>query len=419
MKSGAGLLAVLATLGCLGAQAQGLPGASVDELLALARERNPELASLRHDAAAAAERVDAAGALPDPRLRSELMDVTRGGQQSATVLPARAGSARYTLLQDVPWFGKRDLRRDIARFEADSASGQASGSWSELAAKIKTTHAQLYALLRSEALTREILDLLQRLERIAQVRYAGGLAAQQDVIRAQLEQSALHSELIAQETEHHHLQTRLNALLGRAPLAPLASPERLRPLPAPARLDYTTLAERARARNPLLAAAASRLGAAEKGRELSYANRYPDFTVGVVPNQFQNEVKQWDLMLEINIPLQQSARRAQERAAEAAVSAAQARLEASANELVADLAENLAGLDAARRSEALAADSLLPQSELTFRAAIAGYENGKLDFATLLDAQRQIRLAKQTLLRASAESRIRLAEIERIVGEDL
>ena len=39
-----------------------------------------------------------------------------------------------------------------------------------------------------------------RLERVAQVRYAGGLATQQDVIRAQVEQTAMRNDLIMLET---------------------------------------------------------------------------------------------------------------------------------------------------------------------------------------------------------------------------
>ena len=62
---------------------------------------------------------------------------------------------------------------------------------------------------------------------------------------------------------------------------------------------------------------------------------------------------------------------------------------------------------------------LLPQSELTFQAALAGYENGKVDFATLLDAQRQIRQARLNQLKARAETQARLAELEKIIGEDL
>ena len=99
--------------------------------------------------------------------------------------------------------------------------------------------------------------------------------------------------------------------------------------------------------------------------------------------------------------------------------AANAKREAALLGVHGELAENLATLDAARRTETLAATSLLPQAELTFQSALAGYENGKVDFATLLDAQRQILRAKQERLKAQAEAQMRLAEIERIVGEDL
>jgi outer membrane protein TolC len=79
----------------------------------------------------------------------------------------------------------------------------------------------------------------------------------------------------------------------------------------------------------------------------------------------------------------------------------------------------LALFGAAQRTEQLARSSQLPQAELTFQAALAGYENGKLDFATLLDAQRQVRQAKQAQLKAQLEAQMRLAEIEKLLGEEL
>ena len=124
-------------------------------------------------------------------------------------------------------------------------------------------------------------------------------------------------------------------------------------------------------------------------------------------------------MIELNIPLQQDSRRAQEREAEAMVGAAHSRAEALANQLLGELAGNLAALDGARRTEALVETQLLPQSELSLRSALAAYENGKVDFATLLDAQRQIRRARLDRLKAQVEAQMRVAEIERILGEDL
>jgi hypothetical protein len=51
-------------------------------------EGNPDFASMRYEADAATERITPAGALPDPKLRTELMDITKGGSQSASCPPA-------------------------------------------------------------------------------------------------------------------------------------------------------------------------------------------------------------------------------------------------------------------------------------------------------------------------------------------
>ncbi len=414
------LFAAVVGIWCFAAQAQEAPpGADVERLLAIAREANPEYAGMRYEAQAAAERVTPAGALPDPRFRTELMDITKGGEQNPTLSPSKVGSTRYTLMQDLPWFGKRDLKREIAEFEAEGSRGKARGTWSELAAKIKTAQAQRYFLHGNEKLTQEILDLIVRLEKIAQNRYANGLSAQQDVIRAQIEQTNMKNELVALENESRQVNARLNALLARPATAPLAQPEKLRTLPVPGQLDAAALEERVRTRNPQLFTEEARIKAAEKGRDLVYKNRYPDFNVGIAPVQYGSAIKEWGLMVEINIPLQQSSRRSQEREAEAMLSAARSRKEASANQVLSELSENLAGIEAAQRTEVLATTSLLPQAELTFNAALAGYENGKLDFATLLDAQRQIRQAKQNQIKAQAEAQMRLAEVEKLLGEDL
>lgn len=414
------LLVALAGLWGVSVQAQDqLPGASIESLLEYARAHNPEYSAMRLEADAAAERVTPVAALPDPRLRVELRDITKFGEQSPTLAPSRVGSTRYLLMQDVPWFGKRDLKRQAAELDAEGAKGQAMGSWAELAARIKSTYAQLYSVDRSERYGLEVLDLMARLERIARVRYAGGLAAQQDVVRAQVEQTGMRAELIALENERSQLQARMNALLARPAGAPLAEPGQLRPVPPPAQLEYATLEARVRARNPRLFTERARIGSAEKNRELTYRNRYPDFTLGVSPIQYGNAVEEWELMVELNLPLQQASRRAQQRESETMLSAARARAEALSNQVLAELAEHLAGIEAARRTESLTAGSLLPQAELSFRAALAGYETGKIDFATLLDAQRQILQARLGRLKAELEMQVRLAEIERLLGEDL
>lgn len=397
-------------------------GHDVESLLAFARERHPEFAAMRHEAAAAALRAESADALPDPMFGVELRDFTNEGRMNAggaNLLPARVGATRYTLTQTLPWFGKRALKRDIAAAEGEAAASRAAATWAELAWRIKQTYAQHYLHMTNLRYGRENLALLDQLARIAQTRYANGLAPQQDAIRAQTERTALAGELALIEGEHDQMAARLLSLIGRPAGAHLHAPERLRPPPVPARIAPDALAARLVEKNPRLAAEAAGIAAAEKSRALTWRERYPDVNVGVAAMQERNRVASYDLMFEINIPLQQDSRRAKEREAERMVDAARARREAALVEAQAELAESLAGLFAARRVETLAETSLLPQAELTLQAALAGYETGKVDFAAVLDAQRQIRRAKEDLVRARVLQEMRRADIERAIGEEL
>jgi len=416
-----GLAAALLAGAAGSALAQDAPlGASVDSLLRHARTQNPELAQMRLEADAAAERVQPAGALPDPVLRVELENVTNEGNGGGfNLLPSRVGETRYTLMQTIPTSGKRGLRRDVAAADAEQASARAAAAWTGLAARIKTAYAQYYLAAGNERLTREILDLMSRLEQLAQARYAGGLVPQQDAIRAQLEQTAMRSELIALASEKRMLRARLNALLGRDAGAALAEPVALRPVPAAAALDAAALAQRARERNPALRAEDARLRSAQRNRDLVLRNRYPDVQVGLAPTQMGSRLAAWGVMVEMNIPLQQESRRAQEREAEAMVASALSRTDALALQLQGELGENLALLDAARRTESLLASQLQPQTEVGLRSALAAYENGRLEFAALLDAQRQIRKARLDRLKSQVDAQVRLAEIEKLVGEEL
>jgi len=424
---GVGSIRALLISTVLGASVTGLVraqdtslGSNVHDLLAYARAQSPELEAMRQEADAAAQRVGPAGALPDPVLRVELMNINNYGNDAPpSLLPSRVGETKYTVMQTLPLWGKRDLRREAAAADATQAAARSEVTWTELATRIKTSYAEYYRAVGNERLTREVLKLLSILEQIAQARYAAGLVPQQDAIRAQLEQTAMRLELVGLENEQRQSRARLNGLLARNAAAPLADPQELRPWPAVTTSDALTLAERARARNPQLQAELARLAGAEKNRDLTLRNRYPDLLVGVAPSQVGSRITQWGLMFEVNIPLQQEARRAQEREAEAMVGAARSRSEALSHQLLAELAGSLSAFDAALRTESLIKSQLLPQSELSLQSSLAAYENGKVDFATLLEAQRQIRKGRQELLRSRVDAQLRLADIERILGEEL
>lgn len=412
-------LAALALALPLAAAAEPPLGSTLAGLLAYARERHPELRMSQFEADAASARIVPAGALPDPMFEIELRDFTNYGTDlPASINPANVGSTKYTLAQPLPSWGKRDARRAAAEAGAEEARARVQAAWADLALRIKTAYARYQAADENLVQSRALLDLLNRLDAAAQLRYAGGLAPQQDAIRIQVERTMLSSDVVMLEGELATVRARLNGLLSRPADAPLAAPGEA-PLPPLAKLDGKLLLERLMARNPQLQADEARVRAANFNRDAVLANRWPEFTPGFSVVQQNSQIVEYELRLEFNLPLQQSARRGDEAEARAMLDAAQARRDATANDGQAQLAEALAQLQAARRVESMLAGTLLPQADVALQAALVGYENSRVDFATVLEAQRQIRNTRLNLIKTRTEARMRLAEIERLLGEEL
>ena len=394
-------------------------GASVQELVQWADMHNPELAAMRYEIDAANERITPAGALPDPVFRAELQDFAGpGAPDGFNPLPGKGSGTKYTLMQSFPLWGKRDLRKEVATAEVEQFKGRRQATVAEIHAKIKSAYAQYYQTFGLKKLNEEILQVLGDLEAVTQVRYASGLVPQQDVIRAQVEKTTVRSEIITLESEQKQAVAKLNAIVGRPQSAIILEPQSLRRIPSE-KLDATTLQEKVVRNNPSLATQSAQIAAADANRRLVEKNRYPDVTLGISPIQRGGSIDSWEAMVEVNIPIRFESRRAQENEASAMLAAAKERQQDISNRVIGELLETLAAYQAAAKQELLIVDTLLPQAELTFRSALAGYETGKVDFATLLDAQRAIRLARQDRLKAQVEQELLISEIERMVGEEL
>ncbi len=421
IRDRAGPWVALALLAAAGpAWAQAVPdssalGRDLRGVLEYLEARNPELRSMALEADAARQRSGVADALPDPMVSMELRDVP---VRDPTLSPAVAGSTRYAVKQMFPLGDKRGLRRGVAEAEVSAAEARRSATLVELRMKAKTAYSQYWYATQAHRVTDGVRGLMVDLERIARARYGTGLVPQQDVIKAQTEVTAMRTELVMQASERRQAAARLNAVLARPADAPLADAEAPRDIPARA-LDFAALTKSAGERSPQLAVQAAQLASATRNADLVRASRWPDLTFGVAGIQRGTRLTEYELMLEMNIPWQRDVIRANESEAIAMKSAVEARRDAVAAQLQGELGENWAALDALREQAAILRDTLLPQAQLTFDSALSAYQAGRVDFGTLLDAQRQIRRTRLDLLKVQLEQQMRLAETERIVGEDL
>jgi outer membrane protein, heavy metal efflux system len=343
------------------------PGATLDEVLGIARRLSPELAARALDTEAAQARVEIAGSLADPTLRitSDEIDRTRGPRQNKMY---------YAVEQDFPLWGKLDLRRDqasadVARSRADTRLTEA-----ELIEKVKVAFAQYYQADQAIRTTEDLHRVVHDIARVAQDRYAQGRGSQQEVYKAEVENIRLATELVRLEAKRRGAAARLNALLARPIDAPLARPVKLRALPSDTALAPAALMERARAANPSLAGGDAQIASAAAGKQLADKSWYPDVMLkaaaidrtGNGPNGYLAEIG-------LRVPLQWGLHEAQQREAAAQVGAAQARRQGQELQIQSELGEFAADLAGSRKTGDLIRSQLLPQSQALLRSGIAGY----------------------------------------------
>jgi outer membrane protein TolC len=102
--------------------------------------------------------------------------------------------------------------------------------------------------------------------------------------------------------------------------------------------------------------------------------------------QRDDRVDAYEVMLEVEIPLQRRALREREREALLMRDAATARAEAIGTELQGQLGQAWAQTRSAREQRQLIEQTLLPQAQANFESALASYRVGDVDFGTLLEA---------------------------------
>lgn len=392
-------------------------GATVEEFLLLAREMNPELAAAALESEAAIARAQGAGILPDPRFQFNLDDIS----QNQNGLPSRVAVIKYSLQQELPWWGKLDLQRGIAEAESLEVKGKLAEVDAEIALRIKTAYADYHRVHLSMDQTAELIQTLRTLVQFAQFRYAQGMGSQVELTSAEAERGALDVEQVRLGKERGRIRSRLNVLVNREPNAPVVEHPHLRPLPPPSDLDYDKLLPRAQAQNPALTMARARTSAAKQDQGLAEKAWYPDINVGFGLVQRRNPEEQngFEAMVEFDLPVQWQALRAKERATAAKTNAVQAQLDYEQLRVNASLQETLLSLEEAREVTRVTTDTLLPQARIALQSAMNGYQIGTTEAVAVLDAIQRLKKFQIDLLKSEFEAQVRLAEIERLIGSDL
>lgn len=314
-QGGAWLFAVLLAIPLPLVAQEPLPGGDVASIRAWLIEHNPELRALQADADAAEARVIPAGSLPDPMVGVRLQGIDA---ERPNLLPGNVDTATYTVRQTFPLWGKRGLARNIASREADAQREVRDAILLDRLAEAEQAYVRYWHADAGLQVVDRLIELLGQVEAVARERYALGIAAQQDAIRAQVARTQMQAERIERTAMRQEAVSQLNTRLGRPADAALHPPAAEPAITAPVATLVAGLQAVRRATHPALRASNTMAAAADQALDLQRRRRLPDLTVGVGAMQMGNRLDGYELMLEVEIPFQRRALREREREGRAA-----------------------------------------------------------------------------------------------------
>lgn len=348
--------------------------ASLSNFLAFAILNQPQVEAAYFDWAASVERITRERSLPDPRLtfQSDISDVVM------SLMPG--------LMMDFPGPGKLKAAANVATAESETKYFVFESSVLQTAFALKRSYYQLYFLNTKISVNQQTLNLLADLEKLARTRNEVGKVTLQDVLRAQIEQERLTTEIVNLEDSRNPLLAQFKAALGLKPEQPTPPvPQQFESAP----LDLTSerLFAIALTRNPRLKAMEADVRRADASIRLAYKARVPDFSLGVEADAKASPVFVTP-QLGVTLPIWRDKIAAQIAEAQAGKRASEARLTAEQIALAVEFAGKTFMFRESSRNLALLQERLLPKAQQSLEVARAGYTAGQSTFIDLLDAQR-------------------------------
>jgi outer membrane protein TolC len=396
------------------------PAAQADTvaLEGLVREavaKNPAIQSAQHKAEAVRRRVPQVKTLPDPV-------VTVGWAGNVVPFEVQKGDPSsyrgLSAMQQIPLGGKLGLRGKVAAREGDAASWEAEITRRRVVAEVKTAYYEYFYLHTALRITRKNHALLEKLARIAEVRYQVGKGIQADVLRAHVELSRLRQRMTVLEQQQNIARARLNTLLFRDAEATLGPP---------AAVETTSLSQTLEQLYELAGANDAELQRQQKLVEreqvtvaLARKDYVPDLSVGWMYQQRPGMPDMHGATFSFNLPIfYKTKQRERVKEAQLELKSTARALDDRKTNLAFEVKEQYLTARAAEELMRLYSQGVVPQSSLALESSMAAYETGTVDFLTVITNFITVLDYETEYYREVANLRIALARLEPLVGVEL
>jgi outer membrane protein TolC len=392
-------------------------GATLTDLIERAIASNPELTALRREFDAARARVPQAKALPDPVV--SFMNNTQSNPIPFAGLKGDFSEITLGVSQDLPWFGVRRLRGQVASAEAEARFQEYLGAAWQLTSDVKIAYYDLYNFDRALAVLARDKDILEKIAQVAEARYSVGKAQQVDVINARVEITELMHRQGQLEAKRSVQTAQLNKLLFRDPETEIGGLTAVKMSPEPPPLEE--LVRLASENAPDLRQNLFRIDAGNKALRLAERQaRYPEVGLSFSYHNRPAFPDYYSYGVTLRLPIYAATKQRYAITEQAAnLAASQARLDATASLIRYRLREARVRAATMARLIRLHEQGLIPQGTLALDSALSAYQVGNVDFPTVLTALKRVLDYELEYYELLTDYQKALAEMERFTGVEL
>lgn len=397
---------------------------TLEAAVAIALESSPELGALAAKSAALEAVPSQAGALPDPVLSLNAMNLPTDtfdfDQEPMTQI-------QLGLSQAIPFPGKRRLKREAAEFEYKASQASYYEGRTVLIRSVRGAWWQLFSVDRAIEIVERNQDLMRDFIEIAQTKYTVGDGLQQDVLLAQLELTRLLDRESRLRGKRAGVRSHLNGLLDRPAGQKVSLPRKPDSVELPEIPSGSELLLQAQDSRELLNVQRELLRAARERVELAERDRYPDFRIGAGygyrqgedPIRGEDRADFFSILFSVNLPIYSKDK--QSKAIEQKVHEREARAFALSNVarmIEAEVGQKIADYQSARDRVRILDDAIIPQAEQTVASMLAGYQVNKVDFLNVINGQLTLYNAQIDYWTVLAEAKDALAGLAAAVGKE-
>lgn len=408
------VILALSFMASLSGTSRGQDG-TLDQLVQELLQKNPAILAARRAVDAKRAVVLPARTLPDPSITYENM----GNLIPPTLQAGDPSSARVLrLAQEIPFPGKLNLQGQIASAEADAEMWRYEEVRREAVSELKMAYYDLFLAQKLTDVVEKSRDLLLQFSEISQARYKVGQAAQQDVLKAQVEVSRLLDRLAVLRQEKETAQVRINTLLYRPPDTPIARLQELQNPKLSRTLDE--LYQLALAKNPQVQMNRKDIDRGELGVSLAKKSFYPDFEFGFSFYNRSDMPQMYGLMVKATVPLYfWRKQRPELEAATSELIGQRRQYESTLSTLYFRLKDPFLKTTTDANLLELYGGAIIPQATLALESSISSYRVGAVDFLTLVSNQTTVLEYEMKYYEVLADFYKALASLEAITGEVL